>query len=193
MFARVSMRRHKFSWEKSLNFNCRGSVAVIALIENIFSSRWRDRCSGRTIRDAVCPSIFGDGSGFRGLYRPEKFTVGNGKRIKRTDKKGTMTLFPRSLLIPSFYLFLSSRYPESLSLPPPSLPENNAGSYERKKDLFLAWIHSTSGNGAAEKSGLINQELIHRNIPRIRPVPFYGCYALSSVPSKSKIAHAAAW
>jgi len=38
--------------------------------------------------------------------------------------------------------------------------------YERKKDPFLAWIHSTGGNGATEKSGLINQELIHRNILR---------------------------
>lgn len=185
------MRRHKFPREKSLNFNCREFVAVIALIENIFSSRRGDRCSGRTIRDAVRPSIFADGSGFRGLYRPEKFTVGNGKRIKRADKKGTMTLFPRSSLAPSLYLFLSPRYPESVSLvPSPFHPEDNAASYERKKDLFLAWIHSTGGNGAAEKSGLINQGLIHRNIPG--PVPFCGCYALSSVPSKSKVAHAAA-
>lgn len=104
-------------------------------------------------------------------------------------KKERWTLFPR-FLSPLSSLSLSlaalSRIFRSLVL-----PEDNATNYEKKKDLFLAWIHSTGGNGAAEKSGLINQELIHRNIPRIRPVPFCGCYALSSVPSKSKIAHAA--
>lgn len=145
MYARVSVRRHKFSREKSLNFNCRGFVAVIALIENIFSSRRRDRCSGRTIRDAVRPSIFADGSGFRGLYRPEKFTVGNGKRIKRADKKGTVTLLPCFLSSLHLYLFLSPHYPESFVLAVSLLlPEDNATNYERKKDLFLAWIHSTA-------------------------------------------------
>lgn len=118
MFARVFIRRHKFPREKSLNFNCRGFVAVIALIENIFSSRRRrDRCSGCTIRDAVRPSIFTDGSGFRGLYRPEKFTVGNSKRIKRADKKRTMTLFPRPPLSPLHSISFSRRaIPNSFSL-----------------------------------------------------------------------------
>ncbi|KAL0111410.1 hypothetical protein PUN28_012953 [Cardiocondyla obscurior] len=35
--------------------------------------------------------------------------------------------------------------------------------------LFLAWIHSTGGSGVAEKSRLINQELIRRNISLSHP------------------------
>lgn len=75
------------------------------------------------VRDAVRPSIFADRSGFRGLYRPEKFTAGNGKRIKRADKEETMTLFPLS---PSFVMWISL-----------FLPEDNA-QLRRKKDLSLA-------------------------------------------------------
>lgn len=95
-----------------MNFNCREFLAVIALIENILSSRQRDRSYRRAIRDAVRTSIFAEGSGFRGLYRPEKFTAGNGKRIKRADKEETMTLFP--LPLPSLR-HSSSRNPESPS------------------------------------------------------------------------------
>lgn len=116
-----------FPRERPVNFNCREFVAVIALIENIFSpTTVRSMLRFAAVRDAVRPSIFADGSGFRGLYRREKFTAGNGKRIKRADKEETMTLFPTislsSLRDSPDSLFFSRK----IMLP----------SYGRKKDLF---------------------------------------------------------
>jgi len=107
--------------EKFQNFNCHEFVAVIALIENIFSSRQRDRCSGGIIRDVVRPSIFADGSGFRGLYRPEKFTVENGKRIKRARIKKERWhyfhgIFPLFFSISYSFATLSRSFILSLSL-----------------------------------------------------------------------------
>lgn len=88
------------------------------------------------VRDAVLPSIFADGSGFHGLYRPEKFTAGNGKRIKRADKEETMTLFPLSLP------FVARAIPRI----PLFLPEDNA-AWATKEERSFPRVDSLNRGG----------------------------------------------
>lgn len=96
----------------------------------------RSILSAALFASAARPSIFADGSGFLGPHHPEKFTVENGERIKRTDKEETMTLFlPTSSYLPSAH---RARTIPSLS----SHRENNAAcSYDGRR-IFPSRVDS---------------------------------------------------